>query len=324
MPALRIVVTAFVAPPLFVATLACATAAAASWLGQGSVRWDLLTHFAPIWLAGGLLGLAGAVLFRGFDRLLLAGAGLVAVVAAGGLVAPELLRDAGPKAARDAPGAIKVIQFNVWHGNDRVADVVDWLKREDPDIAVLEETTPRIRRALFAERRWHASCSACEVVILSKRPPVSIAPPRGLPQAPGPLSRATFRDARGEFTVLGVHYAWPTDPRTHQAQERRLAAAIHRFPRDRTIVGGDLNAAPWSFYRRKWDREFGLIRRNRAMPTFPAPLANRWRWLGITPTLAIDHVYAGPGWATVSVRRGPRLGSDHYPVIVTLAPVSPP
>ncbi len=31
---------------------------------------------------------------------------------------------------------------------------------------------------------------------------------------------------------------------------------------------------------------------------------------------------AGPGWATVKVERGPWLGSDHYPLIVTLAPVA--
>ena len=40
----------------------------------------------------------------------------------------------------------------------------------------------------------------------------------------------------------------------------------------------------------------------------------------IDEVLPIDHVYAGPGWRTVSVQRGPKLGSDHYPVIVTLAP----
>ena len=37
--------------------------------------------------------------------------------------------------------------------------------------------------------------------------------------------------------------------------------------------------------------------------------------------LPIDHVSAGPGWRTVRVERGPLLGSDHYPVIVTLAPL---
>ena len=38
------------------------------------------------------------------------------------------------------------------------------------------------------------------------------------------------------------------------------------------------------------------------------------------PFLPIDHVYAGRDWRTVRVQRGPRLDSDHYPVIVRLAP----
>jgi endonuclease/exonuclease/phosphatase (EEP) superfamily protein YafD len=86
------------------------------------------------------------------------------------------------------------------------------------------------------------------------------------------------------------------------------------------ILTGDLNTTPWSFGLQRLDRTLGLVRRDRALSTYPAQLFGRpWP----LPFLAIDHVYAGPGWATVKVERGPWLGSDHYPVIVTLAPVSP-
>ncbi|MGH7012300.1 MAG: hypothetical protein ACREEX_15810, partial [Caulobacteraceae bacterium] len=36
------------------------------------------------------------------------------------------------------------------------------------------------------------------------------------------------------------------------------------------------------------------------------------------PFLPIDQVYAGDSWKTVSVKLGPRLGSDHLPVVVVL------
>ncbi|HQR90495.1 MAG TPA: endonuclease, partial [Caulobacter sp.] len=36
------------------------------------------------------------------------------------------------------------------------------------------------------------------------------------------------------------------------------------------------------------------------------------------PFLPIDHVYAGGAWKTVSVVRGPALGSDHRPIVVKL------
>lgn len=86
------------------------------------------------------------------------------------------------------------------------------------------------------------------------------------------------------------------------------------------IIAGDFNSTPWSFARRRDDRDFGLIRRTRALFTWPAEKISHNRLPAPFPYLPIDHVYAGPGWATVSVERGPRLGSDHYPVVVTLAP----
>ena len=46
---------------------------------------------------------------------------------------------------------------------------------------------------------------------------------------------------------------------------------------------------------------------------------SRWNIHMPLPFLAIDHVYAGAAWRTVSVERGPARGSDHFPVVVTLA-----
>lgn len=320
---LRIVLVALLAPPLALATALCATGAVAAWLGRSSLRWDVLAHFAPLWLAGSALGLAVGVFLRGFDRALLAGLGLVGVVAAGGLIAPELVRSTGPKAPANAAGQIKVIQFNTWHRNRETERIVAWLAKEDPDIAVLEETNPQLRAAIGAAGRWHVDCDSCEVMIVSKRPPLQTGAPKVATEAHGPINRATYRDARGAFTVIGVHYTWPTDPQNQQPQEQRLAETIARFPRGRTIVAGDFNSAPWSFTRRRWDAVFALPRRDRALFSFPSTVSDHFHWLGRVQVLAIDHVYAGPDWATVSVRRGPALGSDHRPVVVTLAPRAP-
>jgi endonuclease/exonuclease/phosphatase (EEP) superfamily protein YafD len=85
------------------------------------------------------------------------------------------------------------------------------------------------------------------------------------------------------------------------------------FEARRLILTGDFNSAPWSFTLRRFDRRVGLRRRTRALATWPTR-----RFAMPFPFLAIDHVYAGSDWKTVSVRRGPRLGSDHFPVVVIL------
>lgn len=318
---LRVALLTLVWTPVALVAGLSTLAATAAQLGRMSLRCDILAQFAPLWLLGAAAALVAAFVFRGWMRGAVAAVSVIGIVSAVILIAPEYLRPAGPTAPAGAPGSLKVVQFNVWHNNRDPEAVLRWLDLERPDIAVIEENSPDFLAALARHPGWHVGCPHCEVMILSRMAPIEIATHRPHGGEVAPLTRATFRDARGEFEVIGVHDAWPTDL-DQQYQEWRLAGAIAATPRTRTIVAGDFNSTPWSFSRRRWDKAFDLIRRERALPTWPARRYKRLRWLGL-PFLPIDHVYAGPGWATVSVGRGPRLSSDHYPVVVTLAPVAP-
>jgi endonuclease/exonuclease/phosphatase (EEP) superfamily protein YafD len=130
---------------------------------------------------------------------------------------------------------------------------------------------------------------------------------------------ATFRGSRGDFTVVGVHYTWPLPAGPQQQQTLRLSRVLERFPKESLVVVGDFNSTPWSFSLRRQDRLFGLERRTRALFTWPAGRFSSLTPAAPFPFLPIDQVYAGSDWKTVAVRRGPALGSDHYPVVVELA-----
>ena len=320
----RLVLSLVLGPPVFLLAAVCAGAAVAAQQGRSSLRWDILAHFAPLWFAGALAALAVSVLaFSGLARWTVGAVAVAGLVAAGALMAPELTRSTGPHVVGDAPDQIKVLQFNVWSKNPDPEGTVAWIAAQRPDIAILEETTPAFRRLVEARTGWRSLCHDCEVMIYSSLPQRPTRLPELAGRRPGPLAHAAFEDARGRFTVIGVHNAWPTDEEDQQAQEARLAQVIAAFPRERTIVTGDFNSTPWSFSRRRWDKAFGLVRRDRALFSWPAGAVKRGRIRIPFPILPIDHVYAGPGWATVSVRRGPRLGSDHYPVVAILAPAAP-
>lgn len=319
----RLILSFLLGVPAFLLAVVCAGAAAAAQQGRHSLRWDLLTHFAPLWLAGSLVAaLIALLLLVGLTRLVVLGISLAGILAAGALIAPEFTRDAGPHAGRDAPGQLRVVQFNVWSRNAEIGPTIDWIVAQEPDLVLLEETTPGFRRAFEARTGWRSSCRDCEVMIYSRLPIT-----RGYtPAMKGgePLSHAVVQDPVGTFDVVGVHEAWPTDGGDQQRQEARLARVLADLPKDRTILTGDFNSTPWSFSRQTWDKAFGLPRRDRAVFTWPAKPQLAGRLPMPVPILPIDHVYAGPGWATVSVTRGPKLGSDHYPVLAILAPVSPP
>ena len=160
-------------------------------------------------------------------------------------------------------------------------------------------------------------------MILSKRRPTArggLSPSVSRARLAG--AWATWSSPQGPFTVVGVHYTWPFPAGPQQQMTLRLADVLEDFPKDRLIVSGDFNSTPWSFSLRRQDRLFGLERRTRALASWPAGRFSRLRISMPFPVLPIDHVYAGDGWRTVSVKRGPKLGSDHYPVVVTLAPAA--
>ncbi|MFN3514208.1 MAG: endonuclease/exonuclease/phosphatase family protein [Phenylobacterium sp.] len=310
---------------LMVLGLALACPAAAGALAAQAGRWnttlDVLSHLAPAWLAAGVAALIlAAVLRRSGAVIAMAVLGGVAVIASLVLILPELTRPVPPAAAAGGAGEVKVVQFNVSDHGLRLDEAVRWLAAEEPDFLVIEESTPQVRNGLASRLNRHVACGqTCFVAILSREPPSAVDAPRRGRYGLGPaITIGRYGPAEQPVVVAGVHYVWPTQTRTHAENSRRLMQILKDYDRERLILAGDFNSTPWSFERRREDAELGLTRRTRALFSWPA------RGLPGFPFLPIDHVYAGPGWRTVEVRRGPRLGSDHYPIVAVLAPAEQP
>jgi endonuclease/exonuclease/phosphatase (EEP) superfamily protein YafD len=299
----------------------CLLAALAAQGGRFSAQLDLLTHFAPFWLLGALAVLAyGALLAPTGLRPTILVLGGLGVAAAAALILPELTRPIRPPVATDAPRQIKLIQFNAWTDNVDVNGTADWIARERPDIVVIQEVRQPIRDAMV--KRGFAYQRGMVNTAIFSRIPVAPSPF----QIPEPdwhvlpaFARATFSTGDEAFSVLGVHVSrlknYSRSWQLHVLQKR----LIDRYDRRRLILVGDFNLTPWSFTLRDFDRGVGLERRDRAMFSWPARAFAHGRLNSPLPLLPIDHIYAGSAWRTVKIERGPRLGSDHYPVVVVLA-----
>jgi len=288
--------------------------------GAFSDKLDALTHFAPLWLAMGVAAISlGWIFARGDERKAMVGLGAVVIAACSVLMVPDLLAAAGAKRLAARPDDLKVIQFNVWHDNQTPEKATRWLLEQDADVVILIEgggTSVPVVKALTAYYPFYVTCDgkrSCGTIIFSKKRMIARAglfeEGRELPGA-----WATLADAKGPFTVAGVHYVWPVPAGPQQQQSQRMAAAIERFDKATTIVTGDFNSTPWSFTMKRQDKAFGLDRRTHALASWPSGKFSR---LGNAPApfLPIDQVYAGKAWRTVSITRGPALGSDHRPVI---------
>lgn len=284
---------------------------------------DLSSHLAPFWLGAALLGgLWAAAAEWGVPRRILLLMASIGVLGSGALILPELLRPAPLPAPDGYRYGLRLIQLNTWGALSDPTPMADWIADEKPDMVTVEDVTEPLRQALVRRGFHYTKGIVAGMAIFSRQRPV-----RSQIQIPGPawhvlpvFARATFAspDGGSPFSVLAVHLARPAESDRWPARGA-LADLVVRYPRDRLIVAGDFNLTPWSFALRDFDHRFGLERRDRAVPTWPAVWPLGRELIALPPVLPIDHVYAGPGWRTASVSRGPRLGSDHFPLVVDLA-----
>ena len=298
---------------------------ALAWGGMVSVQLDSLTHLAPFGLVGCILAaliwrVGGRRASRTAWRLALAGA-----LVWGMLMAPEIFGAALAPTAKPDRETLKLVQFNVWSDDASNEAKVAWLRKQNPDVIVLEEVADfgaPLLGDLAAVYPNKLTCEnrpyRCEVVILSKRPPIG----EGHFSGTGPDQPNTtwgrFQGALGPYLVVATHLDWPTPDGRQQREITALAGELRRFEARDMVLAGDFNSTPWSFSLRRMDRLSGLTRRTRSMPTWPAHRFTRLRLYAPLPIFPIDQVYAGSDWRTVKVERGPNLGSDHYPVVITL------
>lgn len=296
---------------------AAATAPLLGLAGRLYAPLDAFSHLAPLYLiAAGLLGAHAflAALIARRTTLLLA---FVTAAASLALIGPEYL-DRPPAAAPalPVPGQLKIIQLNALRSNHDLARVARWVNAEQPNIVTITEARHDLRDRIVRDTGWKLAGEMGNLMIFTpqvyrvmNRPDL----PKGSPLT---FVNATYDEPGGPVEVVTAHLGWPVDPRA-PGQVRDLVSVVERLPRERMILTGDFNAAGWSQTIRHLDRRLGLIRRDQGLATWPAQMFGRpWP----LPFVPIDHVYAGPAWRTVSVERGPWLGSDHYPLVVTLAP----
>lgn len=301
-----------------------AACAVLSQFGRWSPRLDILTHFAPFWFAGALvLALAAGTSPRGRWRRVLFAASVAGLASAAGLMAPEFLQPRATPTTAPERARIRLIQFNTWEKNQDPAGTADWIVTRKPDLVAVEEVTPALAQALM-KRGFHYNRGMVTTAIFSRLPRASrqLPVPTGYWKLLPDFARRAFAapGGAGDFGVVVAHPAWPVYGASWSGNAA-LARLLDLYSHDRLIVVGDFNLTPWSFGLARLDLGIGLPRLDRAIPTWPA--RPQFGGLALAPVvpafLPIDHVYAGPAWRVVQIRRGPRLGSDHYPLVIDLA-----
>lgn len=300
--------------------LCAAFVAIVSVLPLGARLWwvlELTTHFRLQYLVA-----AAALLILTLARR--RWGACAALVAAGAVSAAPLLPylpadSAAPAITATAP-PLKVLTVNVSFREFSGRRLLEAVREAAPDVVVVQELTPHAERVLadldVDYPNFHKFPADGPLGIgLWSRHELESGGVFALGRSPA--IQARVRGPAGIFTVIGVHLRAPTTPQRADARNRQLRelAARSAAISEPLIVAGDFNITPYSPVFTDWLRSSGLTdsRRGRTL---------RVSWPTTLPAVGIpiDHVAVNEHFEILSHRNLPNFESDHYGVLVELAP----
>lgn len=275
---------------------------------------QLFTHFRVQYLAVAVLLAAALAVLRspGYSALMVATALLNAA-----FVLPWY---AGGTTVTDE-SSLKVLHANILSGNREHARFLELVSEESPDLVVVQEVSAEWASALealqsdYPYRIVEPRAGNFGIALLSRIPLVSSSVIESPPLShPTVVARLSVADQL--MTVVTTHPTIPVSRTLFDSRNAQLASVAELIRRTTgpVMLVGDLNASQWDLYYRKLESDTGLVNARRGFgirPTWPTYLP--------FAMIPIDHVLVSDEIRVVDIRTGPRVGSDHLPLIVTIA-----
>ena len=225
--------------------------------------------------------------------------------------------------ASAAPGGVplRLVSANVLAQNRTPEKVIEFVRASDADLVLLVDAEGETGGSYwgaadlyphYAQQAWRARAR----VILFSRWPIVFEQVRQAPRSRRPYLAAKLAVEGRTLDVVGVH---PSSPSPSQPGAPAVATTSSttspRSSRTRraVIVAGDFNTTPWSPHFGDLLADGGTAQCGRGQGLHP-DLADMVR----PARIPIDVLLKGP-IAVTSVRRGPAVGSDHFPIIADCA-----
>ncbi len=222
----------------------------------------------------------------------------------------------------DAPDTLKILIANVLMENEQHHRIADLIRQEDPDIVFLMEIDDTWSRAMAPvlqhypvridqPKAHHYGLTFATRLETQEARAVYLSDD----DTPAVLARMVSPCGRA-FCFIGLHPQPPLPGTDTDARDQQIIYSA-RFARDQdvpVIAAGDFNAAAWgrTAQRFKYIGEYLDPRRGRGLlSSFDAR-----SWLLRCP---IDQIYVTQQIAVADFRRGPDIGSDHFPFLATLS-----
>jgi len=217
--------------------------------------------------------------------------------------------------------SLKLLHANVLSSNDDYERLFELVNTEDPDIIFLQEVTEHWRDAIVRLQgdypyNYVEAREGNFGIAMFSRLTIDSVSHIDSPPLSYPTIVATMTVDGASLTLINTHPMIPLtrpfyEARNHQIQS--IADLVNQSNRP-VILMGDFNTSPWTRPYRALEESTGLRNTQRG-------LGIRLTWPTFMPLamIPIDHALVSEDIGVVETRTGPRIGSDHLPLIITVA-----
>jgi len=279
----------------------------------GGIHWvlDLFSHFRVQYFQLCLI-LIGIALWRRQHKRAVA---LLAVALLNyAFVLPLYFGKPAPASGQTA----RAMLMNINAANGDTEQVLEAVRKYNPDIILFEEVTPKWERELAVlstnySHRVAEPQDGCFGIMLLSKYPLSRGNVVYIGSAGVPSIIADVHFPQGEVSIVGTH-PLPPIGKTYSNHRNNQLAKLPELVKTRkhpVLLIGDLNASPWSAHFTRLVRDSGLKNSMKGFGFQPSwPSGNRFL------RIPIDHFLHSPEITIHSRAVGGKVGSDHLPVIV--------
>ena len=231
----------------------------------------------------------------------------------------------------DPTANYKVLSANLWVRNTDAQRVLDFVNKEQPDLALFMEVNAPMGEQLASNLKTILPYSSNQLtpyrlgtVLYSKNPLTDVQLQQFNTRSA--VNMTARVEVNGKpISLIGIHPFPPIKPDMFADRNQTFVAVSDyvKSQSDPVILAGDFNVSMWSPYYRQLARQTGLKNSREGfglLPTWPSSLSYikipQLNALTRLVQIPIDHCLASPALKVVGMHTGPDLGSDHLPIVV--------
>lgn len=282
----------------------------------GKLNWvfDVFSHFRMYYLIAFILICLSSVVFKKWKE-----AGFSGVVVL--LLLFSIVKFYLPVDKTESPASLKVVSINLLSSNSEYQSVIEFVKKEDPDIIILQELNSKWQRELaqlnelYHVQKMIPRPDNFGIGIMSRTPLHDIQEVDlstvGVPS----LFVSALFDGK-EFSILATHPLPPVGSSYFKARNDQfdsLNTFVKGFEGEMLLIG-DLNSTIFS-------PNFSRLMKNGRLRDSRLGFGLLPTWHAGNPLISVtlDHALVTDGLIVSDRRTGKYIGSDHLPVIVAVA-----